>query len=420
MKTPLDMLDVENILAEYYRVPCKQREQDGFNQDQSIDLANRIHYIRRERYVANSLLRRERFVDQALVRNAYYFVRKLLPVAMRRHLQKTYLSDWRQLPFPSRPVDFTVDIAHRELLRASIMARGLKRVPFIWFWPEGAPSCLILTHDVETSSGRDFCSSLMDLDTSYGFKASFQVVPEERYEVPEDYVLEIRNRGFEFNIHDLNHDGHLFQEREEFLRRAERINGYCQQYQALGFRAGAMYRNPDWYDAFNFSYDMSVPNVAHLEPQRGGCCTVMPYFIGKILELPLTATQDYSLFHILNAYSLDLWKQQLDLIHARNGLISFIAHPDYLIERRARGVYESLLSYLCQMMAQKKIWAALPGDVDRWWRARSRMNLVRCGDRWEIEGPEKEKARLAYAVLDGSDRLSYEIDASFPVSRVQQ
>jgi len=72
-----------------------------------------------------------------------------------------------------------------------------------------------------------------------------------------------------------------------------------------------MYRNQDWYDSFDFSYDMSAPNVAHLDPMRGGCCTVMPYFIGKILELPVTTSQDYTLFHMLNDYSIDLWKQQL-------------------------------------------------------------------------------------------------------------
>jgi len=49
-------------------------------------------------------------------------------------------------------------------------------------------------------------------------------------------------------------------------RRAEKINGYLRQYNARGFRAGSMYRNQDWYDLFEFSYDMSVPNVAHLEP----------------------------------------------------------------------------------------------------------------------------------------------------------
>jgi hypothetical protein len=153
---------------------------------------------------------------------------------------------------------------------------------------------------------------------------------------------------------------------------------------------------------------MSVPNVAHLEPLRGGCCTVIPYFIGKILELPLTTTQDYSLFHILEDYSIDLWKQQLGLIRERNGLMSLLTHPDYLIERRARKVYELLLDYLRQMIACEKIWAPLPGDVDRWWRARSQMRLVPRGNGWEIVGQEKDRARLAYAVLDG-DRLVFEL-----------
>ena len=60
----------------------------------------------------------------------------------------------------------------------------------------------------------------------------------------------------------------------------------------------------------DFAYDMSVPNVAHLDPQRGGCCTVMPYFIGKILEIPVTDVQDYTLFNILEDFSIELWKKQ--------------------------------------------------------------------------------------------------------------
>ena len=58
----------------------------------------------------------------------------------------------------------------------------------------------------------------------------------------------------------------------------------------------------------------------------------MPYFVGKILELPLTTIQDYSLFHILGDYSINLWKQQIDIIREKNGLASFITHPDYLTE----------------------------------------------------------------------------------------
>jgi hypothetical protein len=249
---------------------------------------------------------------------------------------------------------------------------------------------------------------LMDLDESYGFKASFQVIPESRYEVPDEYVEEIRKRGFEFNIHDLNHDGNLYQNREEFLRRARKINEYGHRYDARGFRAGAMYRRLDWYDAYEFSYDMSQTNVAHLEPKRGGCCTVFPFFVGKILELPLTTSQDYSVFHILNDYSIGLWKKQLDLIRHKNGLMSFIAHPDYLINHRARTVYETLLGYLQQMVAREKIWAALPGEVDDWWRARHQMKLVHRGSCWEIEGRKAERARLAFAVVEG-DRLLYEV-----------
>ena len=360
-----------------------------------------VDNLRLERYREGIAHRLEFFAANEAVRRTYYFFRGGLPISLRRHLQKVYFRGWKELPFPSWPVDFTVDALHEELLHLLMEAGGVKHVPFIWFWPDGAPNCLMMTHDVETSAGRDFTPRLIDLDSEYGIKASFQVIPEQRYAVSEAYVCEIRRRGCEFNVHDLNHDGHLYRERAEFARRAARINSYVRRYGCSGFRAGAMYRNQEWYDLFEFSYDMSVPNVAHLEPMRGGCCTVFPYFVGKIVELPLTAAQDYSLFHIFDDYSIDLWKQQLALLRERNGLMSFICHPDYLIEPRARKVYELLLLYLRQMIEHEKIWLALPGEVDRWWRARSQMTLVGSGNEWEIVGPESGRARLAYALLDG-------------------
>lgn len=367
-----------------------------------------IENLRREHYVKQWNPDRKKIVNHPVTRKAYYIFRDLLPAAVRRYLQKSYFYNWQALPFPSWPVDSSVDALHEEYLRLWMEAKGLQKVPFIWFWPDGAPNALIITHDVETLAGRNSTSALMDIDESHGFKGSIQVVPEKRYEVPEDYVSSIRARGFELNVHDLNHDGNLYRDYDEFLRRAQKINEYARRYGARGFRSGAMYRNLDWYDAFEFSYDMSVPNVAHLEPQRGGCCTVMPYFVGKILEMPLTTCQDYSLFQILNDYSLDIWKEQIDLIRAKNGLLSFISHPDYLIEPRARKTYEKLLDYLRQMVSREKIWAALPGEVDRWWRARSQMRLVKGARDWEIEGPDKERARVAYAVLEGN-RLNYEV-----------
>jgi hypothetical protein len=289
----------------------------------------------------------------------------------------------------------------------SLEAKGIERVPFVWFWPAGARGCLTMTHDVETAAGRDVCAELMDLDDTFGIKASFQIVPEKRYAVPASLLDSIRKRGFEIGVQDLNHDGRLFDSREEFRRRAQVINRYGREYGARGFRAGVLYRKPEWYDALDFSFDMSIPNVAHLDPQRGGCCTVMPYFIGNILELPVTTVQDYTLFHLLNQRSIDLWKTQVELILEKNGLASFIVHPDYVIERAPMRVYEELLGYLRELRARENVWFALPSEIDRWWRARSKMSVVQDGESFRIEGEGAERAVLAFATnVDG--RLVYE------------
>lgn len=362
--------------------------------------------LRCERYLVDTQCSPVGVSGSSGLRNLYYSLRPILPVGIRKYLQRFRLKGWDRIPFPSWPVDRTVDLLFEKLLSLSMKAKGINRIPFIWFWPEGAPGCAIVTHDVEAIAGRDFCRCLMDLDDYAGIKSSFQIVPEGRYSVPASFLDSIRERGFEINVHDLNHDGHLFSNRKEFLRRAGQINRYAKEYGALGFRSGALYRNVDWFDALNVSYDMSVPNVGHLEPQRGGCCTVMPFFIGKILELPLTTTQDYSLFHILSDYSIELWKHQIGLVMERHGLVSSIVHPDYVIEKRARDTYKTLLEYLAQLRSTLKIWIALPKEVDRWWRQRRQMKLVRESGGWRIEGPGKERARIVYATLDG-DRIAY-------------
>jgi hypothetical protein len=211
-------------------------------------------------------------------------------------------------------------------------------------------------------------------------------------------------------VHDFNHDGDLFLDREEFLRRVARINDYGRKFRSAGYRSGVLYRNLDWYEYFDCSYDMSVPNVGHLDPQRGGCCTTKPYFIGKILEIPVVATQDYTLFHILRQYSMDLWEHQIDLILQQNGLISFIVHPDYLLEARARDVYTCLLARLSQLREQSKMWIPLPRQLNDWWRSRNEMYLIREQGAWQIQGPEAHRARVAFATLEG-DRVVYSFDS---------
>jgi hypothetical protein len=234
------------------------------------------------------------------------------------------------------------------------------------------------------------------------------LIPEGQGDGWRQTAEAVRRRGFEVNLHDLNHDGRLFGDRDEFRERARRINAHVRALPCAGFRSGAMYREQDWYGAFEFDYDMSVPNVAHLEPQRGGCCTVMPYFVGRILELPLTTAQDYSLFNILNDYSTDLWKRQIELLLKANGLISIITHPDYLVGGREQAVYRQLLTHLASLRESGDTWVALPGEINTWWRQRDRMRIVSDNGSWRIEGEGSSRARLAYASLSGNT-VSYNV-----------
>lgn len=357
-----------------------------------------VDNLRYERYCRGA--GHEGLGSSPAVRTAYYLLRPLLTVGVRKHLQRIKLRDWDRIPFPSWPVDTSVDRLVSRVLAHAVDSEDGAQLPFIWFWPDGATGAAIVTHDVEGPAGLASCGELMDLDDEASLKASFQLVPEVRYQTTAAAFDTLRQRGFEGNIHDLNHDGHLFRSHGEFTERAVKINKYAQQFGARGFRAACMYRNQDWLRTLSVAYDMSVPNVAHMEPQRGGCCTVLPYFIGNVVELPLTTAQDYSLFNILDQHSIDLWKKQIDAILDSHGLISVLSHPDYLIEPDARRVYRELLAHMRRVCDERHVWHALPGDVERWWRQRAAMTLVRRGRSWAIEGDGSRRARVAYASSD--------------------
>jgi hypothetical protein len=371
-----------------------------------FDFDEVVDNLRFERYPTGKMGNVER-----TFKRFYYWLRPHTTPTVRQQIQRLRATNWQRRQFPQWPVDTSVENICENTLLALLRAGGLDRVPFIWFWPKGARSAVVMTHDVETSAGRDFCTSLMDIDDRFGIKASFQIVPEARYPVTPEFLGEISDRGFEICIQDLNHDGRLFDQKSEFLRRVDAINRYGRLYRASGYRSAVLYRNAEWLEDLEFSFDMSFPNVAHLDPQRGGCCTVMPYFIGALLELPLTTTQDYTLFQILGERSISLWRAQTDAILAKNGLASFLVHPDYILSKERRGLYEDLLSMLKDLETGQQLWLTLPSEIDRWWRTRQRMSVVHHERGWEITGDGADDAVLAFAkVVDG--RLIYEVGSS--------
>lgn len=366
-----------------------------------------IDNLRLERYVSAMKRSSASLSDhESAFRSVYYALRPLLPVSVRSILQRIALSKCTKIPFPAWPVDMTVEGLIEALWVLALRFSEHTQIPFIWYWPKGFKSCAIMTHDVETSAGQDLCLALLALDQEYGIRSSYEFIPEVRYEISEDIVGSIQQAGGEICIHGLNHDGRLFSSETEFRTRAKAINQHAQKWGARGFRSPIMYRNENWYDALGFSYDMSVPNVAHLDPQHGGCCTVFPYFCGDVLELPLTTTQDYSLYNILRSDPIAMWTAQIDAILAKGGLMSFIIHPDYTMNSKKQDLYRRLLQMLKQCGEKRDVWLALPGEVDSWWRARNSMTLAREGGTWTVQGTGSERATVACATLkDG--KLAY-------------
>jgi hypothetical protein len=375
-----------------------------------FDLSEVIENLRQERY-PEARRAIERMSSRSLAHEVYYFLRPLLPVGVRKHIQRLHWKGWQDIPFPRWPVDTTVEKLMRQAAGLLLHQGDVREIPFIWFWPDGASGCAMMTHDVEGPDGMAFCDQLMDLDDQFGVRSSFQVIPEGPRSpkvAMMRLVEQIKRRGVEVNVHDFNHDGHLFRRRDEFRRRVETINAKGKEFGSHGFRSGALYRRQEWFEELNFSYDMSVPNVAHLEPQAGGCCTVMPYFVGHQVELPLTAAQDYTLFNVLGEYSTRLWQEQIESILAEHGLVSFNTHPDYLIEQRARDSYKELLGLLVALREQRNVWVAPPAEIAQWWRDRREMRLVSDGQTWRVEGSGSARARVAFARHVG-ERVVYEV-----------
>jgi peptidoglycan/xylan/chitin deacetylase (PgdA/CDA1 family) len=258
------------------------------------------------------------------------------------------------------------DFLHAVLAQV-LRGRGLESADHVGFWPEDARFAFVLTHDVEQQEGHDFVPEVVKLEERYGFRSSFNFVPE-RYRTDPGLMSELQRRGFEVGVHDLTHDGKLFRSRRVFDMRARRINATLARTGATGFRAALTHRNPEWLQDLDLEYDMSFFDTDPYEPIPGGTMTLWPYILGRFVELPYTLVQDYTLTRVLGETSPRVWIDKVAFIAERRGMALLNSHPDYLRSRRTWAVYEAFLDHAAQ---RRDAWHALPREVARWWRARS-------------------------------------------------
>jgi hypothetical protein len=213
-------------------------------------------------------------------------------------------------------------------------------------------------------------------------------------------LRELADRGFEVGVHGLQHDRSLFASRRAFDSQRPGLVALRDRLGAVGFRSPSIYRVFEWMSDLPFDYDCSIPNSDPWEAQPGGCCSVWPFFIGDLVELPYTLAQDHTLFTLLRHRSPALWLQVASQIEREYGLIQVIAHPDdgYLGDPVKRGYYAE---WLAAMAERERVWRALPRDVASWWRGRAAggdgpRGTIRIGERpgeAVLEPPRRDPAR---------------------------
>ncbi len=337
----------------------------------------------------------ERYVEaggRSRKMEAYYALKPLMPRRLQLALRRAYAPRQAQRTFPRWPFEPAL-VEHRDgELLAALRASGGGRLPIVNFWPEGRRACLLLTHDVEGPAGIANVMRVIELEQRYGFRSCWNFVAEW-YPIPDGLFDEVRAAGCEIGLHGIKHDGKLFSSRESFEEGLTQIREYCERWGAVGFRSPATHRNADWMHELPVEYDSSFPDSDPFEPQAGGCCSIMPFRFGDVVELPITMMQDHTMFEILRDPGIDRWVEKAGWIIDNHGLICINVHPDYVVEQRFLDRYETFLAHMAER--RDAIWAALPRDAARWWRQRDGLSVGADG---AIAGATDYPATVAHVV----------------------
>ncbi len=311
-----------------------------------------------------------------LLRRLYYRLKPVMPYAVRLEFRR-----WRARRLQDQcrgvwPVD-----------------EAAAQKPAGWpGWPGGKRFAFVLTHDVESQAGVSKVRALAEAEMQLGFRSSFNFIPEGGYQVPAELLAWLSANGFEVGVHDLQHDGKLYQSLDGFRNRALRINQYVRQWNAAGFRSAFMFHRLDWLHHLDVAYDASTFDTDPFEPQPDGVGTIFPFWIpappiphsanaslsaggleslgkrrkefdmgeappraegvgateslgrGEVVsgtliahpsrkgyvELPYTLPQDFTLFAVLQSTSPEVWLRKFDWVAGRGGMALLNVHPDYV------------------------------------------------------------------------------------------
>jgi peptidoglycan/xylan/chitin deacetylase (PgdA/CDA1 family) len=361
-------------------------------------------------YLEERYVRRPR---SARLMPAFYRLKPLIPrrlqMAARRRIARRQrdrheVGGW----FPRWPIEPLLVDRHESLLAERVRRSPAGRVRVLGNWPRGNRFAYIVTHDVEGPRGLDNVRPLLDLERRRGIVSAWFIVAED-YHVPPEVRATIRAAGGEVGLHGLHHDGSLFQDRGHFEAQLPRIRRHLEAWGAEGFRSPATHRRAEWMPELGAGYDSSFPDTHPFDAQPGGCCSIVPYFLGELVELPITLPQDHTLYELLREPDIGLWRDKAAWIAEHGGLVTVLVHPDYALTDERLRHYDALLAFLSRLDGG---WHALPRDVARWWRRRAALAAAVDGERAGPAAVAAAGAELCWAAeRDGRIVLEREAHA---------
>jgi hypothetical protein len=324
----------------------------------------------------------------ALARAAYYRLRPLLPRGVQMALRRSFARVQERAAFPHWPTETALHDFYALLLRLIDEVAG-EPVPRFAPWPDGKAWALVLTHDVESAVGYHRIDTVIDVERRLGLRSAWYLIPERDYQVEDKRVYALAEQGCEVGVHGVRHDGRDLSP-GDVERRLPAMRIWAERWGAAGFRSPATHRRWELMPLLGFDYDSSYSDVARYEPQPGGSCSWLPFFIEGLVELPITLPMDHTLFELLGHADASVWHEKASFLRERGGMALLLTHPDYLDEARLRE-YKGFLEAFAN---DETAWRALPREVSAWWRRRAASRIVRGDGGWTVEGPAAHEARV--------------------------
>nr|CRH05324.1 protein of unknown function [Candidatus Magnetococcus massalia] len=236
--------------------------------------------------------------------------------------------------FPGWPLDLSSDFA----------ADCTGENPSLW--REGATP-VILSHDLDSQEGVENLERwFLELEERYGAR-SMNYVVACGWQLDRGQMARIKARGHELGIHGYDHANRTaFVGAAERQERLDAMQQVAQQIGATGYRAPSLLRTPELLAALagRYRHDSTIPTAGGLFPMPdNGSATARPYWLGELLEIPLSMPRDGSLRFLGHSPEQisQIWIHSAQQIARSGGVVVLLTH----CEERFSGNPEMLSAY---------------------------------------------------------------------------